>query len=239
MGDFHGNQYTDNAYDDYTYDDLVDDVRALGDRIGRSPTTRDARDDDTLPCLARIYDLTDDWNAVLADAGFAETQVERYDADERPAMLADLRAVGERVEGSLTTRAYRERGAYATSTIKATFGSWRDACEAAGVEPGEKYGEPCTGPNGERLESRHEQAVARVLDDHGITYKVHPDVPDTSLECDFHLPDRDLWIEVDGFYPGQRPNEHTFERKLDLYETRGMDFVVVDGPDELEAKVLD
>lgn len=238
MREFHGNQHTANEYDDYTYDDLLGDVRDLARALGHSPTTRDARDHDALPCLARIYDLTDDWNTVLADAGLEPTQVETYGDHERPAMLADLRAVHESVEGCLTTREYRDRGEYATSTIKKAFGSWREACEAAGVEPGEKYGEPCVGPNGERLESRHELAVAQVLADHGIAYEVHPPVPETNLECDFHLLDLDLWVEVDGFYPGQRPNEHTFERKLDLYEERGMEFVVVDGPDELRDRLF-
>lgn len=239
MGSFHGNQYTGGEYDDYDYVDLVADVRTLGEVLGRSPTTRDARDDDALPCLDRIYDLADDWNAVLADAGFESTQVETYGDDERPAMLADLRAVDDQVDGPLTTREYRRRGEYATSTIKETFGSWREACETASIEPGERYGEACVGPKGERLESRHERGVARLLADAGIDYEVHPDVPDTNLTCDFYLPASELWVEVDGFYPGQRPNEHAFERKLDLYEERGMDFLVVDGADELEAKLID
>lgn len=239
MGSFHGNQYTDGEYDEYDYVDLVADVRALGEDLGRSPTTRDARDDDTLPCLDRIYDLADDWNDVLTDAGLEPTQVETYGDDERLVMLSDLRTTDDHVDGPLTTREYRRCGEYATSTVKKTFGSWREACEAAGVEPGERYGETCVGPSGELLESRHEQAVARFLADAGIDYEVHPDVPDTNLTCDFYLPAPNLWVEVDGFYPGQRPNEHTFERKLDLYEERGMDFVVVDGADELEAKLID
>ncbi len=237
MSEFHGNQYTDNEYDDYGYDDLVADVRSLGAELGRSPTTRDARDSDALPCLDRIYDLADDWNSVLLDAGLSETQVEQY--DDREAMVTDLREVHDRVGGCLTTRAYGRHGNYATSTIKKTFGSWRVACAAADVEPGHKYGTRCVGPNGADLESRHEQAVAQFLADNDIEYDVHPRVPGTDLVCDFYLHDDDLWVEVDGFPPEERPNEHTFEQKLSYYEDEGMEYLVVDGATELETKLIE
>lgn len=237
MGQFHGNQYTESEYDDYGYDDLVADVRSLGAELGRSPTTRDARDHDDLPCLDRIYDLTDDWNSVLADAGLTETQVKRY--DDRDAMLDDLREVSRAVDGRLTTRAYGRHGDFATSTIKDTLGSWCAACDAAGVDPGKKYGTRCVGPNGAELESRHEQAVAQLLADNDTEYDVHPRVPNTDFVCDFYLPNEDLWVEVDGFPPGQRPNEDAFERKLSQYERQRLDYVVVDGAAELEAKVIE
>lgn len=240
MGEFRGNQYTENEYADYTYKQLVEDVRSLADELDRSPTTRDARDDETLPCLDRIYDLTDDWNAVLADAGLAETQTERYGPGERSEMLSDLRRVDEEVGGDrLTTREYRRRGQYATSTIKEEFGSWRDACEAANITPGRRYGTSCTGPNGERLDSHHERSVARFLSDRGIDYEVHPTVPGTNWVCDFHLPGEDLWIEVDGFVTGDRPNADSFERKLSHYDENGMSHLVVENGKDLEEKLLE
>lgn len=241
MGKFYGNQYVeaDNEYDDYEYQDLVADVRELGAELDRPPSTEDAADDQRLPSLARIYEITDDWNVVLDDAGFEKTKIGRYDDEERSAMITDLQEAHERAEGHLTTREYDRLGDYAASTIKDTFGSWREACEAANVESGSRYGSECVGPHGERLESRHEREVARLLSDAGVEYRVHPDVPDTNWKCDFLLLEYELWVEVDGFPPGERPNRENFEEKLSHYEGNGMDYVVVDGPDELEAKVLD
>lgn len=241
MGAFHGNQHTDNEFDGYDYNRLVEDLRTLADELDRAPTTRDARDDDRLPCLARIYSVVEtDWAGALRDAGVepGNLQVGEYDDSDRSAVLADLERVYSETETeSLVTRQYQREGRYATSTVKKHFGSWRAACEACGISPGERHGERVTGPEGATLESRHELSVATYLHESGIEYVTHPAVDDTTWTADFYLPEQNLWVEVDGYLPGMRPNAEGFEAKLDHYERTGRGYVVVRTADELASFV--
>lgn len=182
-GEFHGNQHTEHAWEGYEYDDLVADVAELAEELDRAPRTDDADRDERFPSLARIYEIIeDDCAQVLRDAGVSSDpiQVGSYDEADYEAMLDDMRCVCE-TSGSdyRTSREYLENGNYASSSIRERFGSWGSACSAAGIRPGSKHGEQCLGPNGQTLGSRHEQAVAYMLDDHGIEYGVHPSVPDT------------------------------------------------------------
>lgn len=241
MGEFHGNQYTDSEYDEYDYEDLLEDVAALAAELGEAPTTRDAEADDRLPCLSRMYDvIEDDWSTVLADAGVASDnrQVGSYDADDHEDMVADLRRVnGETTGETLTMREYDDHGEFATSTVKKHFGTWSEACDRAGIDSGRRHGEQCLGPNGNRLDSRHELAVARYLDELGYDYATHVQLGETRWTCDFHVPSLELWIEVDGYVAGGRPNERSFTQKLGYYAFRGMDFAVVKTIADLEREL--
>lgn len=92
MGEFYGNQHTQHEYDDYSYEDLIEDVRDVAQRLGETPTTRDAMEDDAMPCLQRIYSAIDgSWQDVLDEAGVGQTQVEQYGPEEKPRMVRDLR----------------------------------------------------------------------------------------------------------------------------------------------------
>lgn len=235
MGKFHGNQHTQTEYDDYSYGDLVVDVRSLAKTLEKTPTTRDAMEDDTIPCLDRIYDIVDgSWQAVLADAGVGQTQVERYGPDEQKRMVRDLRRVQNESSGYvLTTRDYDENGGYPTSVIKDFFGSWADACAAAGVDHGTKHGTRCTGPRGREFESKQELAVAQMLYENDVNYVVHPRLRKTNWVGDFYLPKYELWVEVDGYEDSERPNATSFGEKLSFYHEMGMDVVVVSSADEL------
>ena len=241
MGEFYGNQYTDTEYDDYTYEDLVDGVAELAEELGQAPTTRDAEADDRLPCLSKMYDLIEeDWLTVLTDAGVEsnDLQVGEYDSDDHDEMVADLRRVNEKTAGqNLTMREYDDHGEFATSTVKKHLGSWAEACEAASIDCGQRHGEQCLGPNGNRLDSRHELAIARYLDELGYNYDTHVRLGVTLWTCDFHVPSIDLWIEVDGYIGEGRPNERSFTQKLGYYAFRGMDFAVVTTPADLEAEL--
>jgi hypothetical protein len=238
MGRFHGNQHTNDGCGEYSYGKLVTGVKRLADELERPPTTRDAQADARLPSLQKLYELSEDgWLGVLDDADLERTQVGKYGVRERPKMCADLQRALDAAGGSyLTHREYDEFGRYSTSVVKEYFGSWKEACEAAALSPGQKYGVRCEGPLGESLDSWHERSTARLLNAHGIEYTVHPQVEDTNWEGDFYLPKAELWIEVDGFAAGGRPNQSSFEAKLDYYQTHGLNFVVGD-PDQLE-KVL-
>jgi hypothetical protein len=237
MGEFHGNQHTDSEYNEYEYEDLVEDVAALAEELGRSPTTEDASQADGLPSIATLYKIIkDDWVSTLRDAGVEPTKNQRRSLpiDRRERMLEDLRQTNRETEGDvLRLRQYDENGSFDGSSMKVRFGSWSEACTEAGIECGTRHGERCVGPNGNQLDSRHELAVARYLDEAGIEYETHVGVGSTRWTCDFYLPNQCLWVEVDGYVAGERPNERMFTQKLGYYAFRGMDFVVVKTPEEL------
>lgn len=220
---------------EWDYDEIRGAVVAYAEEHGCPPTTDDAANDDRFPSLSTLYRYLDcSWNELLEDAGFDEGHVGSYDSEERAEMLRDMRAVLQSVDSEyLTTRRYAERGKYGDDTIKQTFGSWTEACEQARIEPGQKYGVASGEPTGERLDSLLELRVAQFLYGRGIDYDVRPELEGTGWRGDFYLPEFDLWVEVNGFAEGERPNEEDFARKLEHYDRSEMDCVLVQVPEEL------
>jgi hypothetical protein len=150
------------------------------------------------------------------------------------AMCDDLQRVAAEIAGDyLTTRQYDEYGEFATSSVKARFGSWADACAAAGILCGKRHGVHCRGPRGAKLASACEQTIAEILFDKSIEYDVHPSVPETNWTADFYLPQAELWLEVDGYTPGTRPNKRSFEKKLEHYSSNNLSHAVVATSEEL------
>lgn len=241
MGEFHGNQHTDSTYLDYDHEDLVEAVAELAEELGRPPTTEDANQAEGMPSIATLYRiLEDDWASTLREAGVEPTKEQRRSVptDRRERMLADLRRTNLETEGdTLRLRQYDKHGSFSGSSMKERFGSWAEACEAAGLECGTRHGIQCTGPQGNRLDSQHERLVAVFLDDCGIQYVVHPAVGDLGYESDFYLPEVELWVEVDGYVAGGRPNVANMEAKRDYFESNNYDYVIVKDGDEL-AEVL-
>lgn len=229
---FYGNQHTGGQY---TYEEIVEATKALGEELGRPPTTREAVDDDRFPSLQTIYRYADDgWLGVLEDAGLEQTQVREYGKQEELRMRRDLRGAFATVDTDyLTHRQYDDLGEYPTSVVKEQFGSWQSACETAGVPIGQKHGTVCEGPKGNRLESRHEKRVAAALFEHEIAYTVHPSVPDSDWAADFYLPEHDLWVEVNGYGADSRPNQQGFQKKVEHLRTLGEDVCIVETPAEL------
>jgi hypothetical protein len=243
MGEFYGNQHTESSYSDYEYEDLVEDVAALAEELGRPPTTEDANHADGLPSIAKIYRIIEsDWVSTLRDAGVEPTKKQRRSvpADRRERMLEDLRRTNRETEGDiLRLRQYDEYGSFDSSSMKVRFGSWAEACTEADIDCGTRHGIQCTGPQGNRLDSQHERLVAVLLDDCGIEYDVHPDVGNLGYEADFYLPALDLWIEVDGYVAGGRPNTANMAAKREYFESNGYDYVVVEGVDQLTDELED
>jgi hypothetical protein len=240
MGEFHGNQHTGHDLGDYTYSDLIADTQALAEKLGKPPTTREAQQADCLPSLATLYSMAGDdgWIGVLEDANLSQNklQVDKYGPEEKSEMCTDMRrVVGQLPTDRLTTRAYRKHGGYATSTVKGLFGSWKEACAEAGINPGKKHGHNCEGPTGAELESKLELKIAQFLHEHEISYTVHPEIDGTPWTSDFLLPNSDLWIEVDGYLPGSRPNAKTFEEKLEYIDSQNIDYLVISDTDELQS----
>lgn len=239
---FYGNQHTLGDELDYDYEDMLEDVVVLAEELGRPPTTRDAERDSRLPGLKRIYKLLDEktWNDLLADASLGQTQVGEYGPEERPYILDDIRTVFEETSSPhLTVREYSEQSNYNKSVVKRLFGTWSNACDLADVPHGRKHGVQCEGPNGEILESRFELEVAVALDERDVEYVTHKSITNTRWRSDFYLPEMTLWIEVDGYIRGQRPNRDSFEEKLQHYEREGMDYIVVQRWRDLEKKVFE
>ena len=241
MGEFHGNQHTESEYDEYTYEELVDDVAELAEELGEAPTTDDADQADEMPSLATLYNvIDDDWMTVLRDAGVRPTKHQRRSTptDRREQMLADHRKTNRETEGEeLRLRQYDEHGSFTSSSMKERFGSWSEACESAGIDCGRRHGVQCTGPQGNRLDSQHERLVAVFLDDCGIKYEVHPDIDGLPYEADFYLPGVDLWVEVDGYVAGGRPNKENMAAKRRYFEANGLDYVVIEDGDELPSEL--
>lgn len=237
MGEFYGNQHTGLTYSDYEHEDLVEAVAELAEELGRPPTTEDANKAEAMPSIATLYRiLEDDWASTLREAGVEPTMEQRRSvpSDRRERMLADLRRTNRETEGdTLRLRQYDKHGSFSGSSMKERFGSWAEACEEADLQCGTRHGIQCTGPLGNRLDSQHERLVAVFLDDCGIEYEVHPDVDALGYESDFYLPDADLWVEVDGYVAGGRPNVANMEAKLDYFETNDLDYLVVQDGDEL------
>lgn len=233
---FYGNQHSPNRRE-WSHEQFVEAARELGGELGRSPTTSEAVADDRFPSLATIYRYAEGgWLGVLDDAGLERTQVRGYGSDETPRMERDLRGAFRAVETPhLTHRQYDRLGQYPTSVVKEHFGSWGDACESAGIEMGEKHGTTCNGPTGEVLESHLERAVATGLFEHGIEYVTHPPIEGTNWVADFYLPAADLWVEVDGYIAGTRPNERSFAAKLAHLDDIDAAVVVVETPAEMMA----
>ncbi|GAB6879402.1 hypothetical protein JCM17823_16760 [Halorubrum gandharaense] len=240
MGEFYGNQHVEPDRD--SYEELVENIRALAAELGEAPTTEDAANDDRFPALSTIYRIIEDsWSQALLDAGIepASDQVSPYDEDDRREILEDIRRAAAETEGdTLTTRGYDEIGEFWSGSIKSHFGSWSTACALADVVPGSKYGEQCTGPRGNALDSYHELRAARVLHDQNVSYEAHPPVDGSDWIADFYIPCEDLWIEIDGFRDGQRPNERSFANKLAYYAENDMQHLVI-GSDESIPVVLD
>lgn len=235
---FYGNQYT-TPDSTYSHEQLVDAARELGEELGRSPTTREAEADNRFPSLTTIYSYAEGgWGGVLEDAGLKRTQVRAYGSEEEPRMCADLVEVFEKVDTPyLTHRQYDDLGAYPTSVVKEQFGSWKVACDAAGLSSGQKHGTDCTGPLGERLDSYRERRVAIALCDREIEYVSHPSIEETNWVSDFYLPELLLWVEVDGYAAGTRPNERGFKKKVAHLREQGESVVVVETAEELVTKI--
>jgi hypothetical protein len=242
MGKFYGNQYTESNYSDYEYEDLVEDVAALAEELGRPPTTEDANQVDGLPSIATLYRIIEnDWASTLRDAGIEPTKRQRRSVptDRRERMLEDLRRTNRETEGDTLRLRQYDHGSFSGSSIKERFGSWAEACAKADIDCGTRHGIQCTGPQGNRLDSQHERLVAVFLDDCGIEYVVHPDVGDLGYEADFYLPNVELWIEVDGYIAGGRPNVANMAAKREYFDSNGYDYVVVESGDQLADELKD
>lgn len=105
------------------------------------------------------------WNAAKRRAGLQTRDPERIDD---ALLLDDLRRVARAVDGSVTERAYADRGEFGVTTLRRRFGSWNAAKHQAGLET-ERW-ETTTEAVGDDI-----ARVAAELDDGYVTPDIYAD----------------------------------------------------------------
>jgi hypothetical protein len=117
-------------------EELITDLQRVAKLVDETPTTTQYSEhgeysNDTLKRRFGSYN-----NAVEASGLEPNQQVTENDvvaSDEE--LIADLRRVGELVDGTPTQKQYGTHGSHSYSTLIHRFGSWNDAIIAAGYEP--------------------------------------------------------------------------------------------------------
>ena len=112
------------------------------------------------------------------------------------------------------------------TTVKTRFGSWNEAIKAAGYEPNENdgFGTRTKALDGVLYRSNYETMfVNKFLFDkeeyiYELKYPIH------NKYYDFYLPERDLYIEIDG---GCRPT--IMEEKIKINKELGRNLLVIKG----------
>ncbi|ACM58521.1 conserved hypothetical protein [Halorubrum lacusprofundi ATCC 49239] len=118
-------------------EELLDDLRALADELGRSPTSRDMREHGSHS--ARTYTRRfGSWADAVDEAGIdlpTETTTDASNQIPTADLIADLQRLGEELDRRPKTTDVSEHGAHGLATYQRRFGSWREALEAAGFDP--------------------------------------------------------------------------------------------------------
>ncbi|GAB3411119.1 hypothetical protein GCM10027435_02400 [Haloparvum alkalitolerans] len=143
----------------YSDAELLDDVREVGDDLGRAPTLQEYRDHGSHSATT-LYDRFGSWRATLAEAGFEPREPTTSVSKEE--LLADLTRVAEELGHAPTASEMNDEGEYWVSTYRRAFGTWTASLEAAGLESAASgsRGRPAT--DDELLAE-----LERVADEHG------------------------------------------------------------------------
>jgi hypothetical protein len=219
----------------WTKDKILKEVKKLNDELEGKPTMRDAMESDNLPSAGTLNKKFNGWNNLLEEAEIGSHHTLELSEDE---IIQDLQKCYSDVEGYLTSREYINIGQYSHSAVKRKFGSWKEAAEAAGIKSGSKHGEVVECQCGCKLDSMKEKVVGDLLHDLSIQHEIHKDIPESDFITDFFIPRADVWLEVDGYKEGERPERSKFDDKLDHYDDLGIDYIVLSIPHSLEKSKL-
>lgn len=143
---------------------------------------------------------------------------------------ADIQSVRDRSGRGFTPSVYARHGSFPMSAIERIFGSWANALDAAQGSSERDHGIEQECECGEVLHSKSEKKVGDLLHEHCIAHTIHKELPGLQRECDFYLPEYDLWIEVDGYGPDDRPNPDTHAQKIHYYRTQELNYVEIEQP---------
>jgi hypothetical protein len=97
--------------------------------------------------------------------------------------------------------------------------------------------------NGTYYQSSIEKLCFEYLEDNNIIFEAHKPIPHSSKISDVYLPEKDLWVEIDGIDRDKKQKwleqEYRFWLdKLDVYASNNLNFVVIKSFDEFK-KLLD
>lgn len=225
------NQYTRETISD---DQIIIEIKRLAEKLERTPTLKEAAELDSLPSEGALAERFGTWNNLLQKAGLNINQKITYSNDE---YIKDLKICAEQTDGKLTIRKYIKIGNHSHDSIKRRFGSWKEACEIAGIKPGEKHGTKIEGQNGNILDSSFEARVADILNEYNINYETHKKVLNSKWITDFYIPSLNVWIEVNGYEKG-RPNKSKYQEKLKYYRKNNLDFIEIKKPEKIINKLI-
>jgi len=93
------------------------------------------------------------------------------------------------------------------------------------------FGTKGTTPGGTKYQSLLEKKCFEFLENEKINFVAHKPLPDSSKVSDVYLPERDLWIEIDGINREKRKkwlgkNYDYWIAKLQQYEDKKLDLIV-------------
>lgn len=116
---------------------LLDDLRAVAARLGRTSITKDEYNANGRFSAATIQNRFGSWNDALSKSNLTVKKRNRIPHGE---LLDDLKQVAERLgTKSISVKAYTGKGRFSAPTISKAFGSWTKALVAAGLEVSSSY----------------------------------------------------------------------------------------------------
>lgn len=122
-----------NCHDDV----LLDDLRAVAGRLGKTSITKDDYDKHGRFAAATMQKRFGSWNKALRESGLLVAKRMAIPVEE---LLADLTRVAESLQTRfLSTSDYSSSGLFSVTTFQRTFGSWPEALAAVGLEPSDSW----------------------------------------------------------------------------------------------------
>lgn len=120
-----------NAETDISKSDLIDELKNLKERLGRTPTSRDMANDGEHGSATYVSKFGS-WNNAVREAGLEITRERDVPAEN---LVNEIERVAEKVGHAPTTTQMKLHGDYGVTTYINRFGTWNDAVREAGFEP--------------------------------------------------------------------------------------------------------
>lgn len=148
-------------------DEMIDDLRTLADKLGRTPKTSDLVGLDNVCGKGSYANVFGTWSNALKIAGLDPVWCPLTD-DE---LIEELNRFYQENDRSPTIR---DTLKYGGCTFANRFGTWNNALEKAGLPLNDNiYGIKTIGKDGNEYDSISESIVADWLFDNGVTYESH------------------------------------------------------------------
>lgn len=218
---------------------MIERLREFAEELGRVPKTEDLSSPDAdIWTQGTYHERFGSVQTALKRAGLAKRG--RYRNIQKDDLKAELRRVYEKIGGAPTTTVMNEIGEYSYNVYINKFGTWADACEAAGVPAPSFYGQDNPNWNGGKSVS---DAVRKCIGSeswYATTQQVRERDNHTCQMCGEKASDRNL--DVNHIVPIMSGGCSTDEllmalcigchRKMDTYIKKRLSTVLVDWPDD-------